>query len=78
LRKSIPNVDFPVEGYAVFDDLIKNPRCPKCGEMMTLRIIEPERSGFDVRTFECPKCSGVETLVVSISGEDGCLDCASM
>jgi hypothetical protein len=46
-----------------------NPRCPKCWEMMTLRIIEPERSGFDVRTFECPKCLGVETLVVSISGE---------
>jgi hypothetical protein len=36
---------------------------------MTLRIIEPERPGFDSRTFECPKCYETETLVVSISSE---------
>jgi hypothetical protein len=50
----------------VFVDLIKNPRCPKCVEMMALRIIEPERPGFDSRTFECPECLGTKTLVVSI------------
>jgi hypothetical protein len=36
---------------------------------MTLRVIEPERPGFDSRTFECAKCFGTETLVVSICGE---------
>jgi hypothetical protein len=36
---------------------------------MALRIIEPERPGFDSRTFECPKCYDTETLVVSISSE---------
>jgi hypothetical protein len=34
---------------------------------MSLRMIEPERSGFDLRTFECPKCFATDTLVVSIS-----------
>jgi hypothetical protein len=37
-------------GCAVFVDLIKNPRCSKCVEMMALRISEPERPGFDSRT----------------------------
>ena len=36
---------------------------------MSLRIIEPERPGFDLQTFECPKCFSTETLVVSISRE---------
>jgi DNA-directed RNA polymerase subunit M/transcription elongation factor TFIIS len=53
----------------VFVNVIKSPRCPKCGEMMALRLIEPERPGFDLRTFECPKCMSTETLVASISCE---------
>lgn len=53
----------------MFVDRIKSPRCSKCGEMMALRMIEPERPGFNSRTFECPKCFGTETLVVSISCE---------
>jgi hypothetical protein len=36
---------------------------------MALRVIEPERPGFDSRTFECSKCFGTETLVVSIYRE---------
>ena len=51
----------------MFVDRIKSPRCPKCGAMMSLRIIEPERPGFDSWTFECPKCYDTETLVASIS-----------
>jgi len=31
---------------------------------MALRIIEPERPGFDSRTFECPKCYATDTVVV--------------
>jgi len=62
-------VNLLLGGYAVFANAMKNPGCPKCGEMMALRIIEPERPGFDSRTFECPKCYDTETLVVSISCE---------
>jgi len=51
----------------MFVDHIKSPKCPKCKEKMALRVIEPERPGFDSRTFECSKCFGTETLVVSIS-----------
>jgi predicted RNA-binding Zn-ribbon protein involved in translation (DUF1610 family) len=70
LRKARPMVPLPIGGYAVFVDVIKgSPRCPKCGEMMALRIIEPERSGFDLHTFECPRCYDTEALVVSISRE---------
>ena len=75
LRKSIPMVrastsDNVEQGeYAMFVDRIKSPRCPKCGAMMSLRIIEPERPGFDSRTFECPKCYDTETFVASISDE---------
>jgi hypothetical protein len=54
-------------GYAMFMERISGPRCQKCGETMALRIIEPERPGFDSRTFECPKCFVTDTLVVSIS-----------
>jgi DNA-directed RNA polymerase subunit M/transcription elongation factor TFIIS len=56
-------------GYAMLANVMKSPRCPKCGDMMSLRVIEPERPGFDSRTFECPKCYDTETLVMSISCE---------
>jgi hypothetical protein len=36
---------------------------------MSLRFIEPEKPGFAAQTFECPKCFGSETVVISISGE---------
>jgi hypothetical protein len=53
----------------MFVDRIKSPRCPKCGAMMLLQIIEPESPGFDSRTFECPKCYDTQTFVAAISGE---------
>jgi hypothetical protein len=59
----------PNGGYAMFVDRIKSPRCPKCGAMMSLQVIEPEGPGFDLRTLECPKCYGTETFVASISRE---------
>jgi hypothetical protein len=62
-------VQLPIGGYAVFVNVIKSPRCAKCGEVMALRLVEPERPGFDLRTFECQKCFGTETLVASISCE---------
>jgi hypothetical protein len=36
---------------------------------MSLRIIEPERPGFDSQTFECPKCYDTKTLVAPIPTE---------
>jgi hypothetical protein len=53
----------------MFVGSIKSPRCPKCEEKMSLRIIEPERPGFDSQTFECPKCYDTKILVVSIPPE---------
>jgi DNA-directed RNA polymerase subunit M/transcription elongation factor TFIIS len=55
--------------HEMFADRIKSPQCPKCGAMMSLRIVEPERPGFDSRTFECPKCYDLKTFVASISCE---------
>jgi transcription elongation factor Elf1 len=38
--------------------------CPECSALTYLAIIEPEKPGFDLRTFECPRCQHVETVVV--------------
>ena len=41
-------------------------RCPKCGVLMLLTLIEPtEQADDDQRTFECWSCSYSETLVVT-------------
>ena len=37
---------------------------------MLLRLIEPEKPGFDAETFECQQCFVSETFVISISGSD--------
>jgi hypothetical protein len=57
-------------GLSMFVAHIKSPRCQKCEDTMLLRLIEPERPGFDAQTFECQKCFLSETFVVSISGAD--------
>src|SRR3984957_16240104 len=62
-RRARPNKG----GCAMLGGSIKSPCCPKCGETMSLRIIEPERPGFDSQTFECPKCHDTEALVTPIS-----------
>jgi DNA polymerase III alpha subunit (gram-positive type) len=43
---------------------IHRPACPKCHAYMTLARIMPARMGFDLRTFECPKCEHVHELMV--------------
>ena len=40
------------------------PACPTCTAQMYLARIEPEKPGYDLRTFECPMCQHVETAVV--------------
>jgi hypothetical protein len=40
------------------------PECPKCTTPMYLARIKLDRHGFDLRTFECPRCQHVETALV--------------
>ncbi len=40
------------------------PECPKCATQMYLARIEPEKPGYDLRTFECPMCQHVDRAVV--------------
>jgi hypothetical protein len=50
---------------------IERPRCD-CQTRMMLARISPGPAGYELRTFECPKCDRVQrTLVVSdpMSGE---------
>ena len=44
--------------------ITERPECPKCTALMYLASIEPERPGFDLRTFECPRCQHAEAVVV--------------
>jgi hypothetical protein len=34
--------------------------------MMSLRVVEPDKPGLELRTFECPTCFETESLVASI------------
>ena len=43
---------------------LHRPACPKCHAHMMLARIMPARVGFDIRTFECPKCGQVHEVMV--------------
>jgi ribosomal protein S27AE len=45
---------------------IKRPTCSKCGSVMRLFGIEPEKPGFELHTFVCPKCQHVEIATAQI------------
>jgi hypothetical protein len=47
-------------------DAIKRPVCSKCGAVTRLFGIEPEKPGFELHTFACPKCQLIETAVAEI------------
>jgi hypothetical protein len=44
--------------------LYDRPRCPKCSRQMYLSHIEPDKPGFDLRTFACPGCKRLESVLV--------------
>lgn len=45
---------------------IERPRCPYCQTRAMLARVAPGPAGYQLRTFECPKCDRVQrTLVVS-------------
>jgi CheY-like chemotaxis protein len=55
-----------LHGNSKLADAIKQHPCRKCGAMMPLRVVEPDRPGLELRTFECPTCYETESLVASI------------
>jgi DNA-directed RNA polymerase subunit RPC12/RpoP len=42
------------------------PVCSKCGAPMWLTRIEPDKSGFARRSFECPRCQNQMTEVIEL------------
>jgi hypothetical protein len=40
--------------------------CSGCGKPMRLACVEPDKPGFDLRTFECAKCNTGTTFLVAI------------
>ncbi len=40
--------------------------CSGCGKPRRLARIEPDKPGFDLRIFECAKCSTGESFIVAI------------
>jgi len=45
---------------------IQRPLCSKCQATTKLARITTGRSGFDIRTFECPACELVHHLAVHL------------
>ncbi len=44
---------------------IQRPDCPNCHTHTMLARITPVRMGFDIRTFECPKCDLVQEVMAA-------------
>ena len=47
-------------------DFIKRPYCTKCGTQTRLFDLEPEKPGYELHSFACPKCNHIETAVAKI------------
>ena len=45
---------------------LARPPCGKCGTKTLLMGIELEEPGYDLNTFECPKCGHFETTVTKV------------
>ena len=50
----------------VASNALTRPPCVKCGMKTDLVGIEPEKPGFDLNTFECPRCGQLQTSVTNI------------
>ena len=44
---------------------IERPRCVRCRTRMDLTHIAPRSDGSEKRTFECSKCTYIETTIAS-------------
>jgi hypothetical protein len=45
----------------------ERPFCADCGCPMILSHLEPDKPGFDLRTYACLMCAATESIVVAIS-----------
>jgi hypothetical protein len=45
----------------------ERPSCAECESPMILSHIEPDRPGFDLRTYACLMCAATQSIVVAIS-----------
>lgn len=43
---------------------VAQPFCPLCGFVMLLVLIEPYKTDYDSRTFECRECDYRKTVIV--------------
>jgi hypothetical protein len=46
------------------------PSCVLCSTRMGLVLIQPDQPGFDLRTFECPRCNVSKEMVIQFRSED--------
>jgi hypothetical protein len=44
---------------------IERPRCGRCLARMRLARLAPLPDGSEERSFECPKCNAIETMMVA-------------
>jgi ribosomal protein S27E len=42
---------------------IVRPKCAKCGTKTRLFGIESEKPGYELLSFECPKCRHIQTAI---------------
>jgi hypothetical protein len=45
--------------------LVEHPPCPKCTTRMMLARIMPGTKGYDIRSFECRKCTYIHIITVA-------------
>jgi hypothetical protein len=45
----------------------ERPFCPDCESPMILSRLEPDKPGFDLRTYTCLMCAATESIVVAVS-----------
>ena len=55
------------EPATAHSNAVVRPVCSVCGTPTLLVGIEPEHRGYELRTFECPKCRHFETAVRKIA-----------
>jgi hypothetical protein len=45
----------------------EHPFCADCEAPMILSLLEPDKPGFDLRTYACLMCAATESIVVPVS-----------
>jgi hypothetical protein len=44
----------------------ERPFCADCESLMILSRLEPEKPGFDLRTYTCLMCAATESIIVAV------------